>query len=111
MKAITRNFTDTVDIYNLGEVGSSLTYSLIASGVKCHIQNIDGSFIEDNTGMFGKNYLIFADYRTDITDGTKLVTTIDSKVYTLRVVEVENFIFRGTKRHMEVRCRLFDNIT
>jgi len=110
MLSIARHFTDKVDIYGLVEDGASLEYSLIAEGVACHIQPQDGNYIEDSTGMYGKSYVVFTNYRDDIAEGAKLVATTAGGTYSLRVVEVENFDFQGRKRHIELRCRIFDNI-
>jgi hypothetical protein len=110
MRAITRNFTDKVNIYGLVENGDMLEYSPIISDVPCHIQPQDGNYIEDSTGMYGKSYIVFMDYRTDVKEGTKLEVSTNETTYSLRVVEVESFDFQGRKRHIEARCRIFDNI-
>ena len=108
MKSILRNFKDTVDIYNLVSNGAKLDYILQEDSVPCHIQSNSGSYAENNSGMYGKEYYIFLGYRDDINEGTKLVD--NSSGISLRVSSVENFKINGVTRHMEVVATAFHNI-
>lgn len=107
MRTIERNYTDRVDVYGLSNSGNSLVYGLLQNDVPCHIQPLDKSFIQDNTGMFAKSFYIFMRYNTDVKEGVKLVDIETGN--TMRVVSVEYFKIAGDKKHMEITARLFDN--
>lgn len=107
MRPIFRNFRDSIDIYNLVENQGKLDYSLVEDNVQCHIQTNDGSYIENNSGMFGKSYYIFLAYRDDIQEATKIVDT--SSGISMRVTSVENFKINGDYKHMEIVAVAFQN--
>lgn len=107
MKAITRHYTDLVNIATLSSSGAKLVYATIASNVACNIQPVDGSYLQDSTGVYAKGFYIFMDYRNDIEEGAKFTVVATGQV--LRVVSVEHFMIHGEKKHMEVVARAFDN--
>lgn len=105
MKSINKHFNKTLDLYKLEEDGAKLTYSY-AETIPCNVQPVDGSFIQDSTGMYAKGFYVFMDYR-EIKEGDQLRNTENN--LNLRVVSVENFDIGGAKKHTEVVARAFDN--
>ncbi len=107
MRAIRRHYIDKVNISTLSSSGANLVYTEIATNVPCNIQPVDGSYIQDSTGMYAKGYYIFMDYRDDIEEGAKFEVVETGKF--LRVVSVEHFKVGGQEKHMEIIARAFDN--
>jgi hypothetical protein len=107
MRAIRRHYIDKVNISTLSSSGASLVYTEVAINVPCNIQPVDGSYLQDSTGMYAKGFYIFMDYRDDVQEGTKLEDVATGN--NLRVVSVEHFMIGGQKKHMEVVARAFDN--
>lgn len=107
MRAITRHYKDRVNLSTLGSSGASLVYTEVATEIACNIQPVDGTYVQDSTGMYAKGFYIFMDYRDDVIEGSKLEDVATGNM--LRVVSVEHFMIGGIKKHMEIIARAFDN--
>ncbi len=94
---------DRLSNVDSGEAGEE-DYDTHINSVACHIQPLDESFSEDNTGQFGKDYLMFC----DVCDILESDLVVDGST-TYKVVGVESFNFLGENRHMEIRIREYNS--
>jgi hypothetical protein len=95
-------YNKTVSISRLVASGSADTerYQIAINSVRCQIQPLDDSAVENIEGSAGKDFLMFSEY-VDLKQEDKVVD--GSTVYL--VVGVEQYEWQG-KKHTETRIRL-----
>lgn len=100
---IATNYDRTVNILRLAAITDTEReeYAVLEEDVICHIQPLDDAASEDLQGNFGKNWLMFCDYR-DVQERDKIVDDLGVEYL---VVAVERFDFLGMRRHMELSIR------
>lgn len=98
---IESNYDKTIKTQRLtDESGDREYFDDYLTGVACHIQPLEESFIEDLDGNFGKDWIMFCGV-LDIKEGDRIIDGTTE----YKVVGVESFKFLDEDRHMEIRIR------
>jgi len=102
---LTSLFDQTVTTARLVDgTGNQLEYATLLTGVACAIQQSDAKISMDLIGSFGKYWLMFCAYSTNILEGDRV--TWNAKEY--KVETVDRLDFAGDS-HKEVLIRIFES--
>jgi hypothetical protein len=108
MSTIELQFNETVTVKRLTQVAGTnkKIFTNHLTGVKAHFQPLDPQFSTDIDGGFGKEFLMFCE-TADISEGDRIIRSLDGVDKEYRVKGVERFSFMG-ESHMEVTVRIFE---